>query len=171
MTTNPDTMVALTAALLSGKVSTRAGDICSSIVSSNPTSGLNHAVLDALAGLCVCEPESEAIAIGYRCKKPNAELIIASNNGPPPDLTLKHLQNIWELLLDLSATNPSVNQFDMTHNLGDPSFHKLFIDVYKHSFKVAQSAMRSIGLLCKHSENSTAIGSHVQDPRFAMGKL
>lgn len=45
----------------------------------------------ALAALCVCEHKSEVIAIGYSYQKPNAELIIASNNGPPTDSTLKHV--------------------------------------------------------------------------------
>ena len=152
MTTNPDTMVALTAALLSGKVSPQADDIRSSVVSSNPTSGLHDrtcAVLDALAALCVCESKSEVIAIGCRFEKPNAELIIASNNGPPPDLTLKHLQNIWELLRDISdhvfsrkefstTSCPDSPPFNLTHSYGDTFCHKLFIDVYKHIFKVAQ---------------------------------
>lgn len=41
--------------------------------------------------LAVCEHRSEVIAIGYSYLKPNAELIIAPNNGPPADSTLKHL--------------------------------------------------------------------------------
>lgn len=39
------------------------------------------AVFDAL---CVCEPRSGVIVIGCRLKEPTVELVIASNNGPPP---------------------------------------------------------------------------------------
>lgn len=96
MSPNPDSVVALATALLLGKVSTRADGIHTSIVSS--TSGIDNrtcAVLDALAALCVWEPKSEVIAIACRYKKPNTELIIAANNGPPSAPTLNHLKSMW----------------------------------------------------------------------------
>lgn len=150
MTTNPDSVVALTTALLLGKVSTRADDIRTSIVSS--TSGIDNrtcVVLDALAALCVSEPKSEVIAIACRYQKPNTELIIASNNGPPSASTLKHLKSIWDSLSDISdrmlsgkhlPPEPRVEspEFDLTQGPGNTSLQKLLIDVYKHSFKVTQ---------------------------------
>lgn len=84
MNASPDTVVILAVAALSGRVSSRARDICSTIDSS--TSRFDNrtcAILDALASLCVYEPYSEVIAIGCHYLKPNTELIIASNNGPP----------------------------------------------------------------------------------------
>ena len=150
MTPNPDSVVALTTALLLGKVSTRADDIRTSIVSS--TSGIDNrtcAVLDALAALCVCEPKSEVIAIACRYKKPNTELIIAANNGQPSALTLKHLKSIWDSLSDISdrmisgkqlPTDPRVEspEFELTEGPGNTSLRKLLVDVYKHSYKLIQ---------------------------------
>ena len=143
MTTDPNKVVALTAAFLSGNVSKGFGDIRSGIVSSNSTSGLHNrtfAVLDALAGLCVCDPKSEVIAIGCRSHKTKIELIIASNNGPPAASTLKHLDSVWQLLRDISermlsgkesSTDSRFDspQFDTSHCYGYTAFHKLFIKV------------------------------------------
>lgn len=151
-TADSNKVVALTSALLSGSVSAQSGSIRSPSVSSNPTSGLENrtcAVLDALAALCVCEPKSEVISIACRSKEPNVELFIASNNGPPPDSTRKHLKSIWDSLCDISDrkhsgkkldTNPLTEspQFKITRSLADTSLHKLFMDIYKHSFHVAE---------------------------------
>ena len=157
MTTNPDAVVALTAGLLSDTggrgVSTQAGNIRSSNISSDIALGIpgrTCAVLDALAALCVSAPKSEVIAIGFSYQKPKAELIIAANNGPPTASTFNHLRFIWESLRDISVrklpgkqsldVDPRVDspQFDMTLSYGDITFHKLFIQVYKHSFKLAR---------------------------------
>lgn len=89
MTAGSNSVVALTSAFLYGSVSTQSGSICSTKNSLDPTSGFESrtcAVLDALAALCVCEPRSEVVAIGCRLTEPTVELIIASNNGPPPNL-------------------------------------------------------------------------------------
>ncbi len=96
MNPSPDTVVTLTSAALLGSVSFRAHDI-----RSTRHSGIDKrtwGALDALAALCVCEPSSDVIAIGCRYQTPNTELIIASKNGPPSEKTLKHLNNVWELL-------------------------------------------------------------------------
>ena len=149
MTTDLDPVVALAAALLSESES---GHIRSSKASSDSTSGFHGrtcAVLDALAALCVREPRSDVIAIGCRYQKPNTVLIIASNDCPPPELTLKHLESIWGLLCDISnrmlsgkgystderAESP---EFDIIQGHGDTTFHKLFIEIFKDSFMVAQ---------------------------------
>lgn len=156
MTTDLDPVVALAAALLSGSESTRAGLIRSSKASSNSTSGFNSrtcAVLDALAALCVREPKSDVIAIGCRYQKPSTELIIASNDGPPPELTLKQLGSIWRLLQDISNRMLSGNEvsideraespeFDISQSYGDTTFHTLFIEIFKHSFMLAQKRSR-----------------------------
>ena len=123
MTPNPDSVVALTTALLLGKVSTRADDIRTSIVSS--TTGIDNrtcAVLDALAALCVCEPKSEVMAIACRYKKPNTELIIAANNGPPSASTLKHLKSIWDSLRDISDHMFSGKQSPTDPRVESPEF-------------------------------------------------
>ena len=104
---NPDVdpVVALTAGLLSGSESTQARNIRSSQVSYDPTSPFHHrtcAILDALAALCVHEPSKDVIAIAYRFHNRNTELIIASNNGPPPSSTFKHLENQLYILRDIS---------------------------------------------------------------------
>ena len=135
MTTDLDPVVALAAALLSGSESIRAGLIRSSKASSKSTSGFAR-FLDALASLCVRELTSDAIAIGCRYRKPFTQLIIASNDGPPPGLTLKHLGGIWRLLQDISDRMRSGNgvsidehaespEFDISQGHGDTTFHKL----------------------------------------------
>lgn len=145
MTPNPDSVVALTTALLLGKVSTQADDIRTSIVSSR--SGIDNrtcAVLDALAALCVCEPKSEVIAIACRYKKPKTELIVAANNGPPSASTLTHLKCIWDSLSDISDGMISEKQLPKDLRVESPEFKlpqspgKLLVDVYKHSFKVME---------------------------------
>ena len=147
-----DSVVALAAGLPSGSVSTQASNIRSSQVSSDPTSGFHHrtcAVLDALAALCVREPSSDVIAIACRFQKRSTELIIASNNGPPPSLTLKHLESLWYILRDisdhmLSGKEPSTDeriespQFDITQGFGDVSFQKLFKEIFHFSFQKVQ---------------------------------
>ena len=168
MTTDPDTVVALTAALLSGNVSKRSGVFGSGIVSSNSTSGLQSrtfAVLDALAGLCVCDPKSEVIAIGCRSQKNNTELIIASNNGAPPDSTLTHLQSVWQLLGDISertffgkesSTDSHVDS-PQVHCYDDTAFHKLFIEVYKHSFQVIEKCVAKYPCCGRIQETATRL--------------
>ncbi len=92
-----DPVVVLAAGLLSGSLSTQVSNIRSSQVSSDPTSRFHHrtcAVLDALAALCARKPSSDVIAIACRFHKRNTELIIASDIGPPPSSTLKHLENL-----------------------------------------------------------------------------
>ena len=141
MTTDLDPVVALVAALLSGSESIRAVLIRSSKASSKSTSGFHGrtcAVLDALASVCAREPTSDAIAIGCRYRKPFTQLIIASNDGPPPELTVKHLEGIWRLLQDISDRMRSGNgvsidehaespEFDISQGHGDTTFHKLFL--------------------------------------------
>ena len=134
-----DPVVALASSLLSGSGSTQASNIRSSQVSSDPTSGFHHrtyAVLDALAALCVRKPSSDVIAIACRFHKRNTELIIASNNGPPPSSTLKHLENLWYILREISddhmvsgkgkdsSTDERVEspEYDMTQSFGGVSF-------------------------------------------------
>lgn len=99
--------------------------------------------------LCVREPESDVIAIACRYRKPSTELFIASNDGPPPELTLKHLESIWKSLQDISKRVLSGNEviideraeipeFDISQGHGDTTFHKLFIEIFNYSFMVAQ---------------------------------
>lgn len=152
MITDLDPIVALAAGLLSGSVSTQAFNICSSQASSNPTSGFHYwicAVLDALAAFCARKLSSDVIAIACRFHKRNTELIIASNNGPPPSSTLKHLENLWYILREISdhvvsgkdsSTGKCVEspQFDMTQSFGDRSFQKLFKEIFHFSFQKVQ---------------------------------
>lgn len=151
MTADSNKVVSLTAALLSGNVSTQSAGIRSSKIFRNQTSGLGHrtcAVLDALASLCVREHKSEVISIACRCNEPYAELIITSNNGPPPDATHIHLERIWTSLQAMSnrshpgkkvPTDSHVKppEFKITDSFNDTSLHTLFTDIFKHSFKVA----------------------------------
>ena len=175
MTPNPDSVVALTTALLLGKVSTRADDIRTSIVSS--ISGIDNrtcAVLDALAALCVCEPKSEVIAIACRYKKPNTELIIAANNGPPSASTLKHLKSIWDSLSDISNRMISGKQLPTNPRVESPEFElKVLATLLSANSSLTstsivlrwfKSAMRSICLLWKYSKNSTTVGSSITNP-------
>lgn len=145
-------MVALATALLSRSESIRAGLICSSKSSSESSAGFHGracAVLDALASLCAREPKSDFIAIAYRYQKPSTKLIIASNSGSPSELTVKHLESIWMLLQDISKRMLSGNgvtvdkrtqspEFSISQDHSDTTFHKLFIEIFKHSFMVAQ---------------------------------
>lgn len=117
------------------------------------TSGIDNrtcAVLDTLAALCIREPKLEVIAIACRYKKPNTELIIAANNGPPFASTLNHLKSILDSLDDISNRMISGKQLptdsrvespesELTQGPGNTSLHKLLVDVYKHSFKVIQN--------------------------------
>lgn len=154
-----DPVVALATGLLSGSVSTQASSNRSSQVSPDPTSGFHHrtcAVLDALAALCACKPSSDVIAIACRFHKQNTELIIASNNGPPPSSTLKHLENLWYILREISdhvvsgkdsSTDERVEspQFDITQSFGDVSFQKLFKEIFHFSFQKIQKREAKYG--------------------------
>lgn len=147
-----DPVVALTAGLLSGSDSTQARNIRSSQVSYDPTSGFHHrtcAILDALAALCVHEPSSDVIAIACRFHKRSTELIVVSNNGPPPSSTLKHLENLWYILCDISKYVPvgkelstdertESPQFDISEGYGNVFFQQLFKEVFYFSFQKVQ---------------------------------
>ena len=63
MTADPNTVVALTSALLQGSVSSQSGSIRSTQNSSDGFENRTSAILDALAALCVREPKPEVIAI------------------------------------------------------------------------------------------------------------
>lgn len=151
---NPDVdpVVALTAGLLSGSESIQAHNIRTSQVSYDLTSPFHHrtcAILDALAALCVHEPSKDVIAIACRFHNQNTELIIASNNGPPPSSTLKHLENLWYVLHDISkhvipgkelSTDERTEspQLNISEGYGNVFFQQLFKEVFHFSFQKAQ---------------------------------
>lgn len=168
MIADSNRLVALTSALLFGSVSTQSSSIRSTQVSSN-----SKALENRLAALCVCEPRSEVIAIGCRFKKPTVELIIASNNGPPPpDSTCKHLNSIWESLHDISDRNLSGKEL-FTNPLAKPPSSRPLLAILPSTnyswtstniiLRWPKSAMRSIGLLWKNSANTTAVWSNMKN--------
>ena len=156
MTTDLDPVVALATAFLSGFQSIHAGLICSSKASSNFILGFHNRtceVFDALATLCVCKPKLEVITIGSHYLKPTTELIIASNNGSPLELTLNYLRTIWRLLQVISSRMPSGNkipidkrgksrEFDFSKSHCNTTVHKLFNEIFKNSFMVAQKCSK-----------------------------
>ena len=155
-----DPVVALAAGLLSGSVSTQASNIiCPSQVSSDPTSGFYQrtcAVLDALAALCAHKPSSDVIAIACRFHKQSTELIIASNNGPPPSSTLEHLENLLYILREFSdhvvsgkGKDSSTDEIDLTQSLGDVSLQKLFKEIFHFSFQKVQKREAKYGPIAK----------------------
>lgn len=71
------------------------------------------------------------------------------NNGPPPSSTLKHLENLWYILRDISkhvlpgkelSTDERTEspQFDISEGYGNVSFQQLFKEVFHFSLQKAQ---------------------------------
>jgi hypothetical protein len=59
-------------------------------------------ILDALAELCVEDPNEDVVAIGLRLHLPNVQLLVATNDVTPKDTTIQHINELWNLLKQIS---------------------------------------------------------------------
>ena len=104
---NPDAVVALAAATFGNTFTTKARELRSS--TSEPTNGLhpdlNHRtvpILDAFAVICVKEGQHDAAAVALKLELPKIELFLATNDETPEQETIKHIQDVWRILKELS---------------------------------------------------------------------
>ena len=149
---NPDAVVALAAATFGNTSSTDAREPRSS--TSEPTNGLHPdlnrrtaPILDALAAICVKGGQHDVAAVALKLELPRVELFLATNDETPEQDTIKHIQDVWRILKDLSHSrfrgtdgNEKVDlrKASPPHRFTDREQRSLVNDlhrlVYKHSY-------------------------------------
>ena len=149
---NPDAVVALAAATFGNTSSTEARGLRS--CTSEPTNGLhpvlNHRtvpILDAFAAICVKGGQHDVAAVALKLELPRVELFLATNDETPEQETIKHIQDVWRILKDLSHSRfrgaggdekVDLRKASPPHRFTDREQRSLVNDlhrlVYKHSY-------------------------------------
>jgi hypothetical protein len=130
---NPDAVVALASSTFIGNSSQEAPMLRSNGHPMSLQNGLHQQVndrtvpiLDALAELCVQDPNEDVIAIGLRLQLPKVQLLVATNDVTPKDTTIQHINEIWHLLKQISDRHFA----DKSHELEDVDMGGMSPNIY-----------------------------------------